>query len=101
MVNNSTNINKTNNHLSPQIIEHRKDHDILHWKSRSWLGVKPLDFQRRRFAISLNLGGGLVSVFMGIKFSLILWFNPSTDEQLMEVKHNILCYKHSDIFCLL
>jgi hypothetical protein len=24
MVNNSTNINKTNNHLSPQIIEHKK-----------------------------------------------------------------------------
>ena len=28
MVNNSTNINKANNHLSPQIIKHRKDHDI-------------------------------------------------------------------------
>jgi hypothetical protein len=26
MVNNSTNINKTNNHLSPQIIEHKKKH---------------------------------------------------------------------------
>jgi hypothetical protein len=25
MVNNSTNINKTNNHLSPQFIEHKKD----------------------------------------------------------------------------
>ena len=30
MVNNSTNINKTNNHLSPQIIEYKKDHDIWH-----------------------------------------------------------------------
>ena len=30
MVNNSTNINKSNNHLSPQIVEHnkKKDHDI-------------------------------------------------------------------------
>ena len=32
MVNNSTNINKTNNHLnSPQITEHKRDHH------RSWL----------------------------------------------------------------
>jgi hypothetical protein len=28
MVNNSTNVNKTNNHISPQIIKHKKDHDI-------------------------------------------------------------------------
>jgi len=28
MVINSTNINKTNNHISPQIIEHKKDHNI-------------------------------------------------------------------------
>jgi hypothetical protein len=28
MVNNSTNINKTNNHLSSQIIDHGKDHDV-------------------------------------------------------------------------
>jgi len=28
MVNNSTNINKTNNYLSPQIIEHKKKHDL-------------------------------------------------------------------------
>jgi hypothetical protein len=30
-------INKTNNHLSPQIIEIKKDHDKWHWKSRFWL----------------------------------------------------------------
>ena len=36
MVNNSININKTNNHLS----EHKKkDHDIWRLKSRSWLGL--------------------------------------------------------------
>jgi hypothetical protein len=29
MVNNYTNINKTINHLSPQIIEHKNDHDII------------------------------------------------------------------------
>ena len=37
IVNNATKINKTNNHLSPQAIEPQKDHDIWHWKSRSWL----------------------------------------------------------------
>jgi hypothetical protein len=34
MVNNSNNINKRNNHLLPQIIEHWKDHDIGCWKLR-------------------------------------------------------------------
>ena len=37
MVNNSTNINKTNKHISSQIIKHKKNHDIWHWKSRSYL----------------------------------------------------------------
>jgi len=44
MVNNFTNISKANNHLSPltshlspQIIEHKKDHDMWCWKSRSWV----------------------------------------------------------------
>ena len=31
MVNISSNINKTNNHLSPQIIDHKKDQDIWRW----------------------------------------------------------------------
>jgi hypothetical protein len=35
MVNNSININKTNNHLSPQIIKHKKDHDTWLWKCKS------------------------------------------------------------------
>ena len=35
MIYNST--NKTNSSLSSQIIEHKTDHDIWHWKSRSWL----------------------------------------------------------------
>ena len=39
MVNNSTNINKTNNHLSLQLIENKKqDQDKWHWKSGSGLG---------------------------------------------------------------
>jgi hypothetical protein len=29
MVNNSTDINKMNNHLSPQVIEHKNDHKIV------------------------------------------------------------------------
>ena len=37
MVRNSTNINKTNSYLSPQLIEHKKDHNNCQWKSRFWL----------------------------------------------------------------
>ena len=33
MVNNFTNINKTNNHLSPQITEHKKDHIYDRYKN--------------------------------------------------------------------
>ena len=38
----STNINETHNHMSHQTIEHRKDHDISRWKSKSllWTGTK-------------------------------------------------------------
>ena len=39
IVNNSTNITKTNNHLSHLHTEHKKDHDIWPWKSRSWFGI--------------------------------------------------------------
>jgi hypothetical protein len=34
----STNINKTNNYISFQMIE-KKDHNICRWKSSSWLGT--------------------------------------------------------------
>jgi len=34
IVNNSTNMNKTNNYLSSKLNKHKKD--IWHWKSRSW-----------------------------------------------------------------
>jgi len=34
MPNISGNINKENNHISPQLIKHRED--ILRWKSTSW-----------------------------------------------------------------
>jgi hypothetical protein len=34
----STNINKTNNYISFQMIE-KKDHNIYRWKSSSWLGT--------------------------------------------------------------
>ena len=39
MVNNSTIVNKLCNHISPQIVEHEKDHNIWCWKFRSWLGT--------------------------------------------------------------
>ena len=32
----SSNINKTNNHFLSQIIEHKKNHYICHWKSKFW-----------------------------------------------------------------
>jgi len=38
MVNHSSNINKTNNHISLQFIEHKRDHDICR-KSIFWLGT--------------------------------------------------------------
>ena len=34
--NNSINIKKMSNHLSHQTMEHKKDHSMWHWKSRSW-----------------------------------------------------------------
>lgn len=37
-VNNFTNINKANNHLLPQLMELKKDHNIWCWKLWSWLG---------------------------------------------------------------
>ena len=49
MVNDSTNINKTSNHLSSQLTEHKiKPNDISLQKSRSWIGahiwwVKPVN----------------------------------------------------------
>jgi len=41
MVKYSTNINKTKNHLSSQVIEHwtQKDHTNCRWKSIFWLGT--------------------------------------------------------------
>jgi len=41
MVKYSTNINKTNKHISPQLTEHKNkgDNNIWRWKSRTWLGT--------------------------------------------------------------
>ena len=39
MIINSTNINKTNNHLSPEVIEQKKNSEIFHWQSRTWLWI--------------------------------------------------------------
>jgi len=38
MINNATNINKTDNQLSPQLREHKRDCDIWSCKSRFWPG---------------------------------------------------------------
>jgi hypothetical protein len=47
MVRNTTNINKTNSYLSPQLIENKKDHNNYQWKSRSCLetGTKSMSSQ--------------------------------------------------------
>jgi len=37
IVNHSTNIIKTNNDLSSQVVEHKKDHVVWHWKFSVWL----------------------------------------------------------------
>ena len=49
--NNCSNINKMNNYLLPQIIEHEKeDHaDIFWWKSMSWLGEIIVHFYKVYF----------------------------------------------------
>ena len=39
MVNNYTNINKSNNHLSPQLIQHKKQHDRWRCEFMSWVGT--------------------------------------------------------------
>ena len=46
MVNNSTNNNKENNHLSLKLTEHTQGNDKWHWKFKSWLGTgtKMYDF---------------------------------------------------------
>jgi len=38
MVNNSINITKMKNRLSPLLVVYINDHDLWRWKSRSWLG---------------------------------------------------------------
>jgi len=46
MVNKSTNINKMDNHLSPQTTEHKKKPWHMCWKSGSWLGTSTSRVQR-------------------------------------------------------
>jgi len=48
IVNHSTNVNKTNNYLSPQLSEHtyKTDHDICLWETRSWCWTGTQMWQR-------------------------------------------------------
>ena len=64
MINNSNNINKTNSHLSPQIIEHKKDHDI-------WIWIQILAWDRH-----LNLMTSLYGTLHCI-FGMLKWLIPS------------------------
>jgi hypothetical protein len=49
MVNNSTNINKINNHLSPQLIKHKKKtrHTMLKIQVLTWDGHKEVAMLNR------------------------------------------------------
>ena len=57
MVNNSTNINKTNNHLSPQIIEHMVfEIRILAWHRHTKMWQPPLASNHRTQKGQQNMG---------------------------------------------
>jgi hypothetical protein len=60
------------NHLSPQTIEHKKNHDIWHWKSRSWLMWSqyiPLTVDLTTIVLTER---GHVSVGRNCKFSIFM-----------------------------
>jgi hypothetical protein len=63
-VNNSTNINKINNHLSPEIIQHKKTIHMT-WKSRTWqrTGTKCCGYKLVNDIITLP-SKGLDKVFL-------------------------------------
>jgi hypothetical protein len=62
------NVNKTNNHLSPSLTEHKKDHDIWRWKSSSWLGTCIRHSMLIHIAHSLKLLCNIEANFKGISF---------------------------------
>ena len=61
MVNNSTNINKTNNPISPQTIEHKKYHDIMAVE----IQVLPWDRHNNLVALNWLMGSHIPSLIIG------------------------------------
>jgi len=61
MVNNSTNVNKTDKHLSPQFTEHKEDHDVWRWKSRSWITIST---SKRCIYLQLFVGGFIYLLYV-------------------------------------
>jgi FtsZ-binding cell division protein ZapB len=67
MVNNSININKTNNHLWPQNTEHKEDHGIWHWKLRKMLTIVLVKIH---YLIHSNL---LIYIFTSFMLMVLIW----------------------------
>ena len=57
-------INKTHNHLSPQLFEYKADYEIQRWQSRSWLGTSPKMWAGlNRLKTSLDVASELLIIF--------------------------------------
>ena len=97
MVNNSTNINKTNNHLSPQIIDHNKSPWNMMLESRYWLG------QVQKFT-SLLYTGILSYYFMSQGYLWLTlyncWVYISTPLVHISTKGVILIPVHGEVYLI-
>ena len=94
-INNSTNINKSNNHLSPQLIEQKKrDCDIEHWKSMFWLvlGTKIncwILLSTRHYCIVISISGMSEAYPDFLTMGPVIWYFEPLNNQ-PRVKYSIL-----------
>ena len=77
MVDSSTNINKTNIHLSPQTIEHEKVHDIWRWKSRSWREIHTYCWLNGRYTPIVGWTGDTHLLLVEREIHTYCWLNGS------------------------
>jgi hypothetical protein len=75
MVDSSTNINKTNIHLSPQTIEHEKVHDIWRWKSRSWREIHTYCWLNGRYTPIVGWTGDTHLLLVEREIHTYCWLN--------------------------
>jgi hypothetical protein len=100
MVDSSTNINKTNIHLSPQTIEHEKVHDIWRWKSRSWREIHTYCWLNGRYTPIVGWTGDTHLLLVEREIHTYCWLNgrytPSVgwtgDTHLLLVEREIHTY---------